>query len=245
MASRAEVSSWTRMGTWRSPAENRASAGPTSPIVAIRMTSAICAVVTPSSEARSAFGTIFSSGRSRPADEFGRMSSSSERICCVIRCAMRLTSSPSGPVNTIWKRRWPFSSKNQYRMSGTGRMRFATSRFISSMPRARSPFATSETISVALRTSLPDPSTCPPLTNTRLTSSRSSNRREMSRVTARVSSSVEPGGSSTAIIIRPVSSAGRKPEGRSCIEAIEPAKTKRPRMTVAIRRRTDQATSEV
>ena len=67
--------------------------------------------------------------------------------------------------------------------------------------------------SVALRTSLPEPSTRPPLTNTLFTSGRSRSCRAMLSLTVRVSSMREPGGSSMASSVRLLSSAGRKPAG--------------------------------
>src|SRR3974390_2134391 len=70
-------------------------------------------------------------------------------------------------------------------------------------------------VSVALRTSSVTGGIFPPLTKTLATSERRRMRSEMMSVTACVSASCEPGGSSTASVEREVSGGGRKPVG-SC-----------------------------
>src|SRR6202048_211826 len=66
---RARSSSCTRIGTWRSVAENFARFTDTSPTVAIRAASAICAPEIPRSAASSSLGTMRISGRASAAVE--------------------------------------------------------------------------------------------------------------------------------------------------------------------------------
>ena len=102
---------------------------------------------------------------------------------------------------------------------------------------------------VALRTSATPPATPPitrpPLTNTLFTSGRAPIWRTTAPVTALVSSSREPGGSSMASSARPVSSAGRKPDGSRKKLPTEAAKIASPSITAAYWCRTDQRTSRV
>ena len=136
------------------------------------------------------------------------------RLAWLVSSAAKwLTAAPSRPEATSCNWRWPLSFRNQKRMSGTpARLRPISSRTWSWVS-LRFSFGTMLMISVALRTSAPEPMTRPPLMKTLLTSVRARTLRAMVSVTARVSAMREPGGSSTASSRRPLSSAGRKPAG--------------------------------
>ncbi len=68
---------------------------------------------------------------------------------------------------------------------------------------------------------------------------------EIARVTLSVSSSREPGGSSTASSTRPTSSAGMKPDGSSRVDQSEAAKITAPIVSVIQRWRTEPRTRRV
>ena len=182
-------------------------------MVAMRTASEMASVETPSSAAMSLIGTTRSSGRSSSAVETTLASSGMRLAWLVSSAAAWLTAGPSRPEATSCSWRWPLSFRNQKRMSGTpARPRPISSRTLSWL-RLRLSLGTRLMMSVALRTSEPDPMTRPPLMNTLRTSDRARMLREMVSVTARVSAMREPGGSSTASSSRLWSSAGRKPEG--------------------------------
>ena len=67
----------------------------------------------------------------------------------------------------------------------------------------------------------------------------------MSSATRSVSARREPGGSSTASSVRPVSSAGRKPDGSSRVDAMDATNRAMPAASVSQRCRTDQPTRRV
>ncbi len=109
---RALSSSWTRIGTRRSPASNLASAGPTSPMVATRMVCDRLSVETPSRAASSArgsdaqFGPVERGFRDHVGDR-----SESRFICVASSLATLLTMLLSTPVTTSEIARRPFSSE--------------------------------------------------------------------------------------------------------------------------------------
>ena len=136
------------------------------------------------------------------------------RLAWLVRsAAARETSAPLRPEATSWNWRWPLSFRNQKRMSGmSARLAPMASRTWSWVS-LRLSLGTRLMMSVALRTSAPEPMIRPPLMNTLRTSGRSRTLAAIASVTARVSAMSEPGGSSTASSRRLLSSAGRKPAG--------------------------------
>ena len=110
---RAASSSWTRIGTSRSPASNLASAGPTSPMVATRIVCDRLSVETPSRAARSARGWMRSSGRSSEVSEITSEISGIRFIWVASSLATLPTMLLSAPVTTSDIARRPFSSRNQ------------------------------------------------------------------------------------------------------------------------------------
>ena len=210
---RAPSASWTRIGIWRSPTSNLARFIDTSPMVAMRTASEIASVETPRLAATSGLGLTRSSGRSSSAVETTLSSAGSRRACAVRSAPARLTASPSRPVTTSWNWRWPLSCRNQKRMSGTLAKSRPTASLNSAWVVSRSSLGASVMMKVALRTSLPVPSSVPPLTNTERTSGRSRMRIATPAIFSRVSARRVPGGSSRPSSRRPVSSAGRKPDG--------------------------------
>ena len=156
-----------------------------SPMVAMRTASEMASVETPSSAATSVIGTTRSSGRSSSAVDTTLASRGMRLAWLVSSAAACVTAAPSRPEATSCNWRWPLSFRNQKRMSGTSaRLRPISSRTWSWVS-LRFSFGTRLMTSVALRTSAPEPSTRPPLTNTLLTSGRSRIWRAIASVTAR------------------------------------------------------------
>ena len=185
-----------------------------SPMVAMRTASEIASVETPSSAATSLIGTTRSSGRSSSAVET-TLAISGMRLAWLVSSAAACVDgsgiAPRDHQRELRAGRCPAGTRSGCRAPST------SVRLISCLILAwlslRSSLGTRLMTSVALRTSAPLPITLPPLTNTLLTSGRAPMLSAMALVTALVSSMREPGGSSSASSVRPVSSAGRKPEG--------------------------------
>ena len=111
---------------------------------------------------------------------------------------------------------------------------------------SRSDLWTKLMTNVALRGSAaPPPSSWPPKMSAERTSGMARSLSEIARVTRSVSSSREPGGSSTASSTRPRSSAGMKPDGSSLVDQSEAAKISAPTNSVIQRWRTEARTSRV
>ena len=101
-------------------------------------------------------------------------------------------------------------------------------------------FGTKLIISAALRTPTAPPGMRPPSTNTLCTSGRLRRRFTMSLVTASVSESCEPGGSSMASSEREMSETGRKPDAQELRAQSESPKSPKPTSTVMKRSRIAQ-----
>ncbi len=128
-----------------------------SPMVAMRTASEMASVETPSSAATSVIGTTRSSGRSSSAVDT-TLASSGMRLAWLVRsAAARETSAPSRPETTSWNWRWPLSFRNQKRMSGMSASCAPMASRTWSWVSLRLSLGARLRISVALRTSGPNP----------------------------------------------------------------------------------------
>ena len=173
---RAPLRSMTRMGTWRLAISSRARLALMSPMVAMRTVSAIASVVTPSSAATSMRGRIaqLRACEVRRRDdvvEFRQPAGFGGRSE-----AARSTASSSRPSTATCNSRWPSSWINQKRMSGIRRRSSETSRLNAAGVVERCDLSLRLTMNVALRTSMLEPSTVPPIVRTLFTSLRAAMR---------------------------------------------------------------------
>ena len=214
-------------------------------MVPMRIASDNASVETPSSAATSGLGTIRSSGRSSSAVETTLAINGIFCIWLVRSAAVRVTAEPSRPETTSISPRWPLSFMNHERTSGTSASAAPKASLRSDWLRLRSSVGTRPMISVALRISALPPWMRPPSTKILFTSGKVRRRSVINLVAVLVSSSLVPGGSSSASSTRELSSAGRKPDGSSFMERIEAAKKQSPSPTVLNRLVTDQRTRRV